>query len=113
MFFGSVLPEAAHYVDWPPELFWAPPPLSPAVDRPSSLLGKAASAEGLDTAPKQVEVVKYISCGRNIVHQKTEFQRARRIMALLRTYLSLRVSNLEDDLAGIATGEFNRRESAQ
>jgi hypothetical protein len=35
------------------KFFRATPPQSPAVDRPSSLLGKAANAEGTDTAARR------------------------------------------------------------
>jgi hypothetical protein len=35
------------------KLFWATPLQSPALDRPSSLLGKAASAEGPDTGARR------------------------------------------------------------
>src|SRR6266849_6112624 len=60
------------------EFFRAAPPRSPTVDRPSMLLGKAASAEGQDTGPKQVPVVKYIFCGRNIVQREVEFRKGQR-----------------------------------
>jgi hypothetical protein len=61
-----------------PEFLWDTHRQSPAVDRPFPLLGKAASAEGQDTVPKHVRVVKYISCGRNIVQRETEFRKGQR-----------------------------------
>lgn len=44
----------------------ATPCQSPALDRPSSLLGKVASAQGPDTARNDLQTVKYLASGRNI-----------------------------------------------
>lgn len=51
---------------------------SPALDRPSSLLGKAASAQGPDTARNDLQTVKYLACGRNIGQPKKKLRKGPR-----------------------------------
>jgi len=79
---------------------------SSALDRPSSLLGKAAGAQGSDTARSDERTVKYLACGRKIVQQETKLWKASGITSMPQAFLSLRVLHLADDLAGIATGEL-------
>jgi hypothetical protein len=88
------------------KLFWATPAVS-NTDRPSSLLGKAASAEGPNTAARRRgngELPCWWSEHRPARDGSSEM--ASGITALPREYLSQRLSNLADDLVGIATGEL-------
>jgi len=79
------------------KLFWSTSPRSPALDRPSSPLGKAASVGGQILSCIHRRVVNYPTCGRNNVQQEKEIRKASGITALPRAYLSLRVLYLADD----------------
>jgi hypothetical protein len=94
------------------KFFRASPLQSPALSRASSLLGKAASAEGPDTAQTDVGMVKYLSCGRNIVQQETQFQKGQE---LRRCYAHIYPSTLKSNgrLGRYCDRRINRRESAQ
>jgi hypothetical protein len=79
---------------------------APALDRPLLCSEERPVRKGQILPRGDVGTVKYLSCGRNIVQQGQNFGKASGIMALSRPYLSLRLSNLTHDLAGIATGEL-------
>src|SRR5208282_67409 len=53
-------------------------PQSPALDRPSSLVGKAANKEGSDTACSNCRTVKYLAPGRNIVQREIKSRQHQR-----------------------------------
>ena len=63
---------------------WAMSPPSSALDRPSSLLGKAAGAEGPDRAARRHGNGEYLSCGRNIFQQETKLPQPKAIRDVLR-----------------------------